>query len=147
MTEEPQHKKRNKLSNVGIVVAVVLATVTVLGASQIAQKQLDHGTTVSKQCDKAAPTNHMIFIENDVATPEHTEAHQCDTLTITNRDDQIRLMAFGIHEAHAPYDGMETKLLSKDQSFTVTLVEPGQIFRVHDHEHDEVQATFTVTPL
>lgn len=150
MTDEPSQPKQKKSKNFStttIVIIILVATATALAASRLAQRQLYAGKEASQQCAKATPNNHMIYIENDTATPEHIEARQCDILTITNRDDAIRLMAFGKHDKHTAYDGIETKVLSKDQSFTVNLVQTGKNFEIHDHKYDEIQSTFTVTPL
>ncbi len=149
MTEEPQqpqHSKRKSLSPTTIVIIILVATATALLASRVAQQQLYAGKEASQKCNKANPTNYTIYIENDQATPQHIEAHQCDLLTITNRDDAIRLIAFGKHDSHTPYDGIETKVLSKEQSFTINLSQTGKDFLVHDHKNDEIQSTFTVTP-
>jgi uncharacterized membrane protein YukC len=53
-------------------------------------------------------------------------------------------VAFGLHEHHVPYDGTTEKILIQGQSLTVTLVQAGN-FRFHDHWHDQIQGTFTVT--
>jgi len=92
----------------------------------------------------AHPQDHKVVIQNDQVFPEHTSAPRCDTLTITNLDDENRLIAFGPHENHVPYDGVAERLLSSGEGFTVRLNQTGN-FRFHDHIHDEVQGTFTVT--
>jgi hypothetical protein len=87
--------------------------------------------------------NHKVVIQNDKMSPVNTIGSHCDTLTITNLDDEQRLIAFGQHSKHIHYDGVEEKFLAKGQSLTVTLVQTGT-FLFHDHEHDEVQGTVTV---
>jgi hypothetical protein len=87
--------------------------------------------------------NHTIVVQDDKAIPSTEVANRCDTLTVTNLDDESREMAFGVHEKHTAYDGITEQVLEKGQSFTVTLVQTGT-FKVHDHEHDEVQAVFQV---
>ena len=137
---------KKKLIYLGAVVIVIgLAIAAVMVANRFAGKQLNSGGITNKQCQSQQQTGHIITIENDVANPTNTVARQCDTLTIINKDDETREIAFGLHENHVPYDGVAEKLLAKDQSFTVTLIQIGN-FRVHDHIHDEVQATFTVNP-
>jgi plastocyanin len=88
--------------------------------------------------------NHKITIRDDKATPKHVEGSLCDTLTVTNEDDRIRLMAFGKHDDHVAYDGVSEKYVKKGQSFTVTLVKPGT-YIVHDHLQEDAGGTFTVT--
>lgn len=91
-------------------------------------------------------TNHTVIIKDGIATPSHIDTPQCDTLTITNADTEDRLIAFGLHDRHEPYDGITVQPLKTNQSFTVTLHQVGS-FRFHDHIHDEVEGTFTVSPL
>jgi hypothetical protein len=91
-------------------------------------------------------TNHPIVVAHGQASPSHVEAHLCDTLSVTNQDSVAHLMAFGPHDAHTTYDGITEKSLAKGKSFMVTLIQAGS-FRLHDHLHDEIQVTFTVTPL
>jgi len=87
---------------------------------------------------------HIVTIQNETATPKHTDGKLCDTLTITNNDNRVRLMAFGEHENHQPYDGVTEQELHKGQSLTVTLNQAGT-FVFHDHIGDVVQGNFTVT--
>lgn len=87
---------------------------------------------------------HIATIENGKITPEHTYAKKCDTLTITNKDHVMRLIAFGQHEDHVPYNGISEQGLSNGQSFTVTLDQAGS-YIFHDHYHESVSAEFTVT--
>ncbi|HKR81512.1 MAG TPA: hypothetical protein VJR27_00760 [Candidatus Saccharimonadales bacterium] len=87
---------------------------------------------------------HMVVIQDGQVTPAHTEAKLCDTLTITNNDNVGRVMAFGVHEQHQPYDGVTEQMLHQGDSFTVTLNRSGT-YTFHDHLHDEVIGDFTVT--
>lgn len=89
-------------------------------------------------------TNHQVLIQNDIATPAHTAAKLCDTLTITNKDTRPRLMAFGIHEEHIQYDGVSEKEIRQDQSLTVTLNQAGT-YTFHDHIGDVAKGEFTVS--
>jgi hypothetical protein len=86
---------------------------------------------------------HTVIIENSKATPSHVNALRCDTLTIINHDTAQYMIAFGFHEKHVPYDGIEEKMLGKDGSLTVTLIQAGS-FRFHDHINDVVEGTFSV---
>jgi hypothetical protein len=129
---------------IGIIGAVVLAVVAVFMAVYFTQQQLNTATITDQKCRSQQQTTHTVTIKNDQASPSHISAQQCDKLTIINQDDETRLVAFGLHDAHTSYDGITEKPLQKGQSLTVTLVQTGN-FRVHDHVHDEVQATFTVT--
>ncbi len=129
----------------GASIVIMLAIVTVIASRQLARMQLGQGTKTNQQCQSEQQAVHTITIQKSKATPDSITAWQCGKLTIINQDAETRLMTFGLHEAHTPYDGISEKLLGKDQSFTVTLVQSGS-FRVHDHIHDKVQATFNVNP-
>lgn len=87
---------------------------------------------------------HTVTIRNDTVTPTHVQAARCDRLTIINRDDKRREMAFGVHDQHIAYDGVLQRLLRKDESLTVNLVQAGD-YHFHDHFQDEVEGTFTVS--
>lgn len=91
-------------------------------------------------------TRHQVIVRNGVSTPRNTYAHLCDSLTITNRDSQVRLMAFGPHEEHQIYDGVTEKKLRGGQSLTVTLNQTGA-YQFHDHLGDVAQGDFTVARL
>ncbi len=85
----------------------------------------------------------MVTIYNNRVTPLTTTAKLCDTITIINKDPATRLIAFGVHDKHESYDGIEEKLLKSNKSFTFTLDETGK-FLFHDHDDDSVRGTFIV---
>ena len=87
--------------------------------------------------------SHLVLIQGDAMVPEHTQALLCDTLTITNKDDALRLVAFGPHDDHQPYDGVTEKLLKRGQSLTITLNKTGT-YQFHDHLQDVARGDFTV---
>lgn len=88
-------------------------------------------------------TTHNVIIQNAIADPAHTAAHLCDSLTITNSDDRVRLIAFGTHEQHQSYYGITEKVLSQQQSFTILLNKAGT-YSFHDHIGDVAHGDFTV---
>lgn len=98
---------------------------------------------VTVSCNSRAAKQHTVTIERNVVAPTRTDAALCGRLTIINRDDRSRLIAFGVHDSHKPYDGVEERVLSKNQQVTVTLNQSGD-FIFHDHFDDAVQGTFTV---
>lgn len=127
---------------IGIFFAAAAAVVG--GVVALSSSYLNKSKTDANMTCKTTHANHTIAVQGDKATPAHITAPRCDTLTIKNLDDTLRIMAFGPHENHIPYDGVAERELGKNGSFTVTLVQTGN-FRLHDHIHDEAQATFTVT--
>jgi hypothetical protein len=86
---------------------------------------------------------HTVHIQHNHVTPLHTQAKLCESLKIVNLDSTERLMAFGLHDHHASYDGVTERLLSKNQSVQVTLNRTGT-FEFHDHQDDNVAGEFTV---
>lgn len=96
----------------------------------------------AKTCQRIG-TTHTVIISGDKTEPAHTTAQRCDKLVITNNDEKIRDMAFGVHDHHVAYDGVTIKTLTKGQSLTVTLNETGT-FLFHDHHQEEVGGDFTV---
>jgi hypothetical protein len=130
-----------KLKITGIIIIVLaLVGLTVFAAIKFTDHQTGHDQAAT--CP-AGGTNHAVVIKHGAATPDHVTAPRCDRLTITNDDTISRLVAFGLHEHHTPYDGVTERLLTQGQSLTVTLDQTGN-FRFHDHLHDEVQGTFSV---
>ena len=127
-----------------LIVAMAVLVGIAVGAGGI---QLLHtSSTADTPCSgtHAHAQSHSVMIMDSKAEPSKITAKLCDTLTITNMDDIAREVAFGPHEDHIAYDGVAERVLSKDQSLTVTLNQAGA-FRFHDHLHDEIQGYFTVT--
>jgi len=89
-------------------------------------------------------TAHIVTIQNEEANPKHTNGKLCDTLTITDNDNKVLLIAFGPHDDHQPYDGITEQDLKQGQSLTVTLNQAGT-YDFHDHIGDVIQGDFTVT--
>lgn len=130
--------KKSVLLILGLVVlaaAVFIVIFTSLGRA-------DQKTANASICTHSG-AHHTVVIRNNAVLPEHTSGKLCDTLTITNQDAKIRLIAFGQHDHHTPYDGTTEKVLDKGQSLSITLDQPGN-FLFHDHLDDSVQGTFTV---
>jgi hypothetical protein len=87
--------------------------------------------------------NHVIVVKDNKASPPNTIGNRCDTLMITNLDDISRKIAFGLHDNHVRYDGVDEQALSKGQTLTITLIQTGY-FSLHDHLDEKAFATFQV---
>lgn len=124
-------------SAVGILLAVAVVYVVAINVTS------DKTGANADSCTKSGPV-HTVIIHENLVNPQYTKASRCDRLTITNRDKVARLMAFGNHDRHQAYDGVTEELLKQGQSLTVTLNQTGT-FVFHDHLHDEVRGSFTVT--
>src|SRR5581483_1545314 len=75
--------------------------------------------SVIYQCPKLK-AHHMVYIKNDQLSTTHVNGHLCDTMTIVNEDNTIRLIAFGPHEHHVAYDGVTEEAVSQNQKVTIT---------------------------
>lgn len=86
---------------------------------------------------------HSLIITDNHVSAQHTSARLCDKLTIVNADDKLRLIAFGIHDRHAPYGGITEQTLKPGESLSVTLDQRGA-YTFHDHLDEGVQGAFVV---
>ena len=126
-----------------ILIALVLGAAATYGSIIVVSSYLDQQYTSLHDGCPPRQSNHVITIQNNIASPEHVAALRCETLTVKNLDTPTRLMAFGVHEKHISYDGISEQELGQSESFTVTLVQTGD-FIIHDHHNDDVKSTFTV---
>jgi hypothetical protein len=92
---------------------------------------------------KAVGQNHLAEVKNDEFAPKSVDAKICDELTIINKDEKLRLMAFGVHNEHIYYYGVSEQVLKKDEELTITLNRAGT-YIFHDHLQEEVQGEFIV---
>lgn len=135
------------IKTIGAIVGVISLVIVVLfGSWKLGDRFLSEQDAANKAkiaaCQQKGQA-HVVMIKNDKANPQHTDGKLCDTLTITNEDNTVRLMAFGQHDEHQPYDGVGERELSKGQSVTVTMSKAGT-YEFHDHIGDIVKGSFTV---
>lgn len=133
--------KTLKLIAVIVIAAAVIAGVA-FGANIVSGSLADSGK-VSSKCSGGQHKQHEMEIKNDKFSPALVKAVKCDTLVIKNLDNKGRLIAFGKHDKHIAYDGVTERYLLKNEEFKVTLNKTGD-FLIHDHNQDEVQASFIV---
>ena len=126
-----------------IVVFLAVAGASAAGIDALASKYLDTSKTSPVVCS-GQHTGHQVEIKANAMVPDQINGKLCDTLTITNNDISDRLVAFGPHDAHAPYDGVTEMLLKPGQAFTITFIKLGT-YHFHDHLDDIAQGDFTVT--
>ena len=134
--------RRNKTLSI-IILAVAIAIAAGYGATVATSAYLDSQYKSLHQGCASTETNHVVTIKDGVMTPKNTVATTCQTLTIKNLDAIDRRIAFGVHDKHTAYDGVEEQELRAGESFTVTLMQTGS-FKFHDHMHDETAGTFQV---
>ncbi len=123
-------------------IALLLVAGIIYGVSSLSRDALPAKESRTVACDSTG-TEYTVTITDGILSTNNIQAKACDTLTIVNTDDQLRLMAFGIHDKHQTYSGVTEETLKPGEKMTVTLEELGT-FTFHDHLHDEVKGTFTV---
>jgi plastocyanin len=132
-----------KMAVAGFVSAVVVVSAAVLyGSTKLSDQLLAGSKSDTTKCSKTGEIKHLTIQDNKMQ-PTHIQAAQCDKLVVTNTDNMLRDIAFGTHDHHIAYGGVSEKTLNQGESFEVSLQKTGS-YIVHDHLHDEVQATFTV---
>ena len=89
--------------------------------------------------------NHKVTIKNGQASPLHTVASKCDTLTFINEDDNEREITFGTDPDHAVYAGEKELVVRKGRSKSITLSESGS-YQFHDDLQASMTGHFAVTP-
>lgn len=134
-------KNRKKIAGAVALVAVIAAVLG--GVAYATSLYLDASYSALHQGCSPRNTRHQAVIKDNKITPEHTDAQKCDTLTIKNLDDADRLMAFGVHDKHVSYGGVEEREVRSGQSFTITLTQRGS-YIFHDHMDEDVAGTFQV---
>jgi len=95
-------------------------------------------------CKGVAGKHYTVIIHDSRVSSTHITGRLCDTMTIKNEDAVTREIGFGPHDDHVPYNGVAQRFLGQGESFTVTFDQTGS-FRWHDHLHDEVISTFSVS--
>lgn len=126
----------------GFLCLVVVAGSIVVGSHLLRASHPTDSNLVS--CAGKRGENHVVSINNSKVSPWQTRANTCDTLTITNDDNELRLMAFGTHQHHQPYNGVAEQVLGQGQGLEVVLNTTGT-YQFHDHIHPSVVGEFIVT--
>lgn len=133
---------KNLKSSLGLVAFFGVIFLVVFGTFWIGKNSTRHEKAEVVECSSEG-AEHTVEIKDDKATPQYLDVKVCDKLTIVNRDDKLRIIAFGVHDSHIYYDGITEKVLGKDQSLSVILNQTG-LYLFHDHIQDEVQGQFNV---
>jgi plastocyanin len=127
------------IGSFAVMAAAIIFGVIYLSGAYLDKRSANEGIA---NC-KSRGVTRMVVIQDSRISPEHTEASLCDTLKITNNDDQNRLVAFGTHDHHVAYNGITQELLGKDKSMKVTLNEQGT-YEFHDHFEAAVAGFVTI---
>lgn len=129
---------------VALLASVPFVLIRISSKYIFTQEVPDSPKSVEADCKTRNGVTYVAIIENNKISPTIISGHLCDKITILNKDAVVRRIAFGKHEQHVLYDGIEESLLTKDQSITFVLNQTGS-FLYHDHEDDDVKAQFTVS--
>jgi len=146
------------VSTLGIIVFVVVGSIWIMNHLHYNMMPKDVTNTVSEAeavhqlggeqtgtCPAGTGTNYKIMLMDNMATPNHVDAHLCDTLIIMNHDDTSRMINFGEHDKHEMYAGQAGKVLRPHHNMVLRLTQLGT-YKFHDHILDEISGDFTVTP-
>lgn len=88
--------------------------------------------------------NHIVTINEASLSPVHIQAKRCDTLTLSNLDDDVYEVAFGPHPNDVSYGGEDHVLLEAGRSETITLNESAEVM-VHIHGQPTMLLHLSVT--
>lgn len=92
---------------------------------------------------KAPGTLHELTLDNDEFSQQSLTVELCDTIAVTNLDDQPYSLNFGDHDSHIPYAGLKPVTQLQDERIVIDAVEAGS-FEVHDHYRDLAVLQLTV---
>ncbi len=135
--------KRGLKSLLAAGIGLGAAGVVAVGMVALSDRALSDHATIDACAGRPAGVDHAVTILHDKLSATAITGQLCDRLTITNRDAEQRLIAFGAHDDHQAYDGVTERVLGQNDNLTITLNQPGT-FTFHDHLHDKVVGSFTV---
>ncbi|HKU18021.1 MAG TPA: cytochrome o ubiquinol oxidase subunit IV [Candidatus Saccharimonadales bacterium] len=97
--------------------------------------------TQAGTCPGGTGKNYEIMMMDDMAIPNHVDAHVCDTLIIMNHDGTTRNIVYGT--GAGTYAGQLGPSVRKGQSVAITLTVPGT-YTFHDQHLNKLSGEFTV---
>ncbi|HEX5797962.1 MAG TPA: cupredoxin domain-containing protein [Candidatus Saccharimonadales bacterium] len=135
-------EKKNKSLALLLPAFFIFVALISFGTFFIAKNATKREAVKAEDCESIG-LEHSVEVKNDEFAPKSVDAKICDELTIINRDEKLRLIAFGLHNEHIYYNGVTEKILKKDEELTITLNQAGT-YIFHDHLQEEVQGEFSV---
>lgn len=144
------------VSTVGIILVVVGGSIFIMNnlqynmaPTEVSKKLIEKEGIYQVAGEKTGAckgihTNHKVTIIKGKASPVHTTARLCDTLTFLSEDDRSREITFGSHPQHGNYGGESELTLRKGRGKTITLNQDGT-YQFHDHLDPKATGSFTVT--
>lgn len=145
------------VGTVGIILVVVIGSIFIMNnlhynmsssdvITKLAQDEAIYqvGGEKTGAC-QGTNSNHKVVIQDGKVNPLYTNAQLCDTLTIINKDNKTRDIAFGSHPQHTAYGGESDLSVHKDYPKTITLNQAGS-YKFHDHLEETVYGFFNVEP-
>ncbi|HLZ14669.1 MAG TPA: cytochrome o ubiquinol oxidase subunit IV [Candidatus Saccharimonadales bacterium] len=95
-------------------------------------------------CPGGTGKNYEVMMMDGRVTPDHIEAHVCDTLIIVNHDSPTRNIIYGSGNNTETYAGQPGPSIPRGQSAAISLTEPGT-YTFHDKTLSTMSGAFTVT--
>ncbi len=145
------------VATVGIIVIIIVGSLFIMShlhynmtpseaSQQLAESEAIYQVEGTKTgACHGVKANHKVIIADGKASPLHTDAQLCDTITFISQDTILHLIGFGGHPVHDSYAGQDDLDVRKGHNYTLTLNQAGT-YQFHDHLHPEVVGSFTVTP-
>jgi cytochrome o ubiquinol oxidase operon protein cyoD len=146
------------MNTIAIILFIVVASIWIMNHLHYNMMPVDVTNKISKDeavhqidgkqagtCPGEGGVDHKVVLKKDVVSPRHTEAHLCDTITITTESDTTRMIMFGTPEQLKTYGGESGETIRSGHNQQVTLTEPGT-FQFYDHSNTEISGDFTVAP-
>ena len=131
-----------KRRSIILAVAAFVVIVGIAVATTSFATQYLHASSKDSECS-GQHAAHNVTITGGTLSATSIQATRCDTLSITNQDDTLRLIAFGKHDQHQVYNGITEQSPKRGESISLTLNQSGT-YTFHDHLHDELVGIFTV---
>ena len=146
VTDHNHSRLKSTLQTFGILITVVIVGCGFwFGSREYLSRKSDAKIAeATKECPANTPTtNHLWLISGNEFQPTSMSIPRCDTVTVLNKDDRTRYIAFGEHDSHIEYDGLDEQILHASQSFDFVAIEIGT-FKIHDHLDDHVESLLVV---
>lgn len=126
-----------------VVAAMVVGGAVAGGVYMAAHSMLGSHKEATLNCNTRQAAEYIVTIKGDQLDINDIHAKPCDTLTIINADQKLRLMAFGVHDHHQTYAGLTEQTLRPNDRMTIRLTQRGS-YTFHDHLSTDIDGRFTV---
>ena len=133
--------KRQRGLFIALDILVILALAGTVTHVVLTRKQRDSATASS--CTQPAE-NHKLTLQHNQFSRIKLMVALCDTITITNNDDQAYMLNFGDYDKHQDYPGFTPQVQVKGESIAFNALQIGT-YQLHDHITNQAHLELTVT--